>query len=42
MKNFQNMAHFSLKFDCVYIDFSKAFDKVSVSLLLKQNVKIVI
>ena len=30
------MADLSLKFDCLYIDFSKAFDKVSISLLLEK------
>jgi len=38
IKNFQNMADFGLKFDCLYIDLTKAFNKVSVSLLL-ENVK---
>ena len=36
IKDFQNMADFGLKFDCLYIDFSKAFDKVSISLLLEK------
>ena len=30
------MADFGLKFHCLYINFSKAFDKVSVSLLLEK------
>ena len=32
IKDFQNMADFGLKFDCLYINFNKAFDKVSVRL----------
>ena len=36
IKDFQNMADFGLKVDCSFIDFSKAFDKVSVSLLLEK------
>ena len=38
LKDFQNMADFGFQFDCLYIEISKAFDKMSVSLLL-ENVK---
>ena len=38
IKDFQKMADSGLKFDCIYIDFCKAFDKDSMSLLV-ENVK---
>ena len=36
IKDFQKMADSGLKFDCIYIDFCKAFDKVSISLLVEK------
>jgi hypothetical protein len=38
IKDFQKMADSGLKFDCIYVDFCKAFDKDSMSLLV-ENVK---
>ena len=36
--DFQGFADLGIPFDCVYIDFSKAFDKVSIPLLLHKCV----
>ena len=34
--DFQRFADLAIPFDCIYIDFSKAFDKVSIRILLKK------
>ena len=34
--DFQRFADLAIPFDCIYIDFSKAFDKVSIPTLLKK------
>ena len=36
INDFQKMADSGLKFDCIYIDFCKAFDKVLISLLVEK------
>jgi len=36
VNSFQIMADLVQKFDCVYVDFYKAFDKVSITILLKK------
>ncbi|XP_065571513.1 uncharacterized protein LOC136034304 [Artemia franciscana] len=34
--DFQRFADLAISFDCIYIDFSKAFDKVSIPIRLKK------
>ena len=34
--DFQRFADLAIPFDCIYIDFSKAFDKVSIPTFLKK------
>ncbi|XP_065565460.1 uncharacterized protein LOC136030400 [Artemia franciscana] len=36
--DFQRFAYLAIPFDCIYIDFSKSFDKVSILTLLKKCV----